>query len=173
MNGQWSAEEIAYLKDNHQTKSIKELCEHFGRDYKSVHQKLIRSLKIKPRYDLPHWTKEEEATLLSLVNVHRLGVLAIRLKKSRRAILQKLRLIGISYPKTTSVQYLADVIKSTGYDRLQLYRAKEALNQKWARLRNTKRARYEITAVQVRHLCDWLKNEGKPDSLSLSREEAA
>lgn len=106
------------------------------------------------------WAKREEYTLTYFAEKN-LSFLAKKLPgRSNRAIISHLREMGIKPHQETFTCKM--IIKMTGYDRDQLYRARDKLSQRWSRGHNTNEDKgiFRITGKQMEALIEYLGNEG-------------
>jgi hypothetical protein len=99
----------------------------------------------------PVWTKELDARLLDMIGSKSYAQMAKALGKSVDALRKRAKALG--HPLDQGTTTLRELSRETGYDRHQLRRAGDALNQHWKRATNRKLL---ITTEQAIALVDYL-----------------
>lgn len=105
----------------------------------------------------PRWTKREAQQLLMGAGAFGIAWLQAQTKgRSYYALMSKARRMGLG-GFTRGALSFAEVMRQTGYSRKQLFRARDALNQKWKRTGPL--GDYLITDDQLDEIVEWLKHD--------------
>lgn len=152
----WTPELDEKLRALHSTHCVKDLAAVVGRSASAVRSHL-RSLGITPIPDPCHWTRAENWKLYSLAEKYGAEDIARIMRRPLGTIKKKLTQQKIR--TLTDMYSLKRASEETGYCRIQLRRAKDALGQAWAVHGGKVYPRYRITPRQLDELCEWLKKE--------------
>lgn len=157
----WTEEDMKYLRENHKTKTLKELSDHLGRKRDSIRQMLVRIGGKAKTKDKP-WRTADDHKLRELAEKYDFYGIAKSMNRTYASVKTRARVIGITHLRGT--YSLSNAAESTGYDVRQLLRAKKNLNQHWNKVRYSWTHRYVITEEQLEALCEWLKTERRSAS---------
>lgn len=142
--------------------SIHELTELVGRDVHACHRR-ARKKGLSVEFDCRRWTKREDFALMALSE--RMGAAEVAHHLPNRTVIGvKNRMLTLGLHPYNARWSLQKAARDTGYNVQQLLRAKGGLGQTWVKKEGYRRiGRWLISEEQLEALCDWLRDEGKPD----------
>lgn len=154
--------EKAFMQANSATMTPSEIGRALGRGRAAVRKYIVtKGLPKFTRYR--YWSPKDVEQLMELSERYSYKEIAKRMGRTPDNVDYKLCQMGIS--TRTDVFSVRKAMRYTGYDRRQLERARDALNQLWVldkyRLQKNKKPmlRYRISYVQLEQLCDYLRTE--------------
>jgi hypothetical protein len=158
----WTEEETKALRELAGTMPVADIAAKIGRTVGGIRSH-ARINKIWLGFKRKRWTKEEDQELMVAVESLPVKRIAKAINKSVNAT--RNRMFRKKFRSLCGVYALNEIMRETGYQLCQLRRAKEALNQKWTMLKWGKRGRYAIEHCQMEALTNWLRDEGKEETL--------
>ena len=105
------------------------------------------------------WTAQDNYKLLTLCERYTLDEISKRLGRGREAVKQQMLKRGLR-PRT-EVYSMSGAARATGYHRVQLERARDALGMNWHWNKHGTKGLWTITQKQLDEMCEYLKTEGQ------------